>query len=190
MVKALCAVADSSEDIELSTTTDILVRAGVEVVIASVMPQKEVRLARGLKLTADTLITEVNPAEFDLVFCPGGMPGAEHFQKSAALNKFVLEMKRTGKFYSAICATPNVMFASNSEIMEGVTTITCYPSMQPQLQQKCPSVKVSTERVVVDGKCITSQGPGTTMAFALKLVEVIVGAEKATSIAKDLLYSA
>ncbi len=36
--------------------------------------------------------------------------------------------------------------------------------------------------------CVTSQGPGTSMAFALKLVELAVGWEKANEVASGLLY--
>eukprot|EP00906_Rhabdomonas_costata_P000046 RCo000059 len=190
MVKALCAVADSTEDIELSTVTDILVRAGVEVTVASVMPQKQVKLARGLVLIADKLITEVNPGDFDLVVCPGGMPGAKHLSESKPLIDIILKLKAAGKYYAAICAAPNLVFGSNAEIMKGVSILTCYPKMHSELQQKCPSAKVSTtDRVVVDGKCVTSQGPATSMAFALKLVELLVSSEKATQLASDLLYT-
>jgi putative intracellular protease/amidase len=45
----------------------------------------------------------------------------------------------------------------------------------------------SKERVVVDGKIITSQGPGTAMEFAIKLVEVLAGKNKAEEVAKSVL---
>ena len=41
--------------------------------------------------------------------------------------------------------------------------------------------------VVVDGHCITSQGPGTALAFALKLVELIQGEEKMRKIAESMI---
>ena len=66
-LRALCAVADGSEDIELTTTTDILVRAGVQVILASVMPSKQVTFARGLKVVADVLIAEAKAEDYDLV---------------------------------------------------------------------------------------------------------------------------
>ena len=43
-------------------------RAGVEVVVASVMTGKQVKLARGLNLVADCMIDEVSAADFDLVW--------------------------------------------------------------------------------------------------------------------------
>ena len=48
-------------------------------------------------------------------------------------------------------------------------------------------VQVMTERTVVDGKCVTSQGPATAMEFALKLVELVVSPEKSAEISKALL---
>ena len=48
--RVLVPVADSSEDIELACITDVLVRAGAEVTVASVMAEPQVKLARGLKV--------------------------------------------------------------------------------------------------------------------------------------------
>eukprot|EP00670_Eutreptiella_braarudii_P007035 CAMPEP_0174287038 /NCGR_PEP_ID=MMETSP0809-20121228/14149_1 /TAXON_ID=73025 ORGANISM="Eutreptiella gymnastica-like, Strain CCMP1594" /NCGR_SAMPLE_ID=MMETSP0809 /ASSEMBLY_ACC=CAM_ASM_000658 /LENGTH=187 /DNA_ID=CAMNT_0015383371 /DNA_START=21 /DNA_END=584 /DNA_ORIENTATION=- len=185
MVKALCPVADGTEDIEFTNITDILVRAGVEVVVASVMTGKQVKLARGLNLVADCMIDEVSAADFDLVACAGGMPGAEHFQKSAKLNEIIVALKDAGKFYAAICATPAVCFSVNPKIMAGVTKATSYPAFHGKLGES--GVQVMTERTVVDGKCVTSQGPATAMEFALKLVELVVSPEKSAEISKALL---
>jgi len=42
-------------------------------------------------------------------------------------------------------------------------------------------------KAVVDGHIITSQGPGTAMAFALKLVEVLAGDITAKEVASQAL---
>ena len=44
-------------------------------------------------------------------------------------------------------------------------------------------------RVVVDGKVITSRGPGTSIEFALSLVHQLFGKEKADEIAKPLVIT-
>jgi len=41
--------------------------------------------------------------------------------------------------------------------------------------------------VVVDGKLITSQGPGTAMEFAMKLVEILIGKEKVEEVNNEVL---
>ena len=61
--------------------------------------------------------------------------------------------------------------------------MTCYPSFSDRLSG-CVFVD---EPVVVDGNCITSQGPATAMAFALALVERLAGKAKRNEVAKGLL---
>ena len=62
-VTVLVPVADDSEEIETSCITDTLTRAGAEVVVASVMPELQVRMSRGLKVAAcvDTWSHRVPP---------------------------------------------------------------------------------------------------------------------------------
>lgn len=43
-------------------------------------------------------------------------------------------------------------------------------------------------RVQVDGKMVTSRGPGTTMEYAVTLVEQLFGREKAEAVAGPLVY--
>jgi len=51
----------------------------------------------------------------------------------------------------------------------------------------CAGYKYSEERVVVDGKLVTSRGPGTTFEFALALVELLVSKEKRDSLIPPML---
>jgi 4-methyl-5(b-hydroxyethyl)-thiazole monophosphate biosynthesis len=185
MVRVLCPVADGTEDIEFAILTDVLVRGGAEVVVASVMPHRQVRLARGLTLLADALIDDLDIAPFDAVALAGGMPGAEHFHNSAKLNALVVEAKNQGKVYAAVCASPAVVFAANPDIIAGIRSLTGYPASHQRLRDA--GLTVPSDVVVVDGRCITSQGPGTSFDFALKLVEVLVSPEKAAEVRKALL---
>ena len=43
--------------------------------------------------------------------------------------------------------------------------------------------------VVVEGNIITSQGPGKSLQFALKIVEALYGEEKAKEIASQMLIT-
>ena len=51
----------------------------------------------------------------------------------------------------------------------------------------CVGYNYSEDRVVVDGKLVTSRGPGTTFEFALTLVEVLVSKEKKDSLIPPML---
>lgn len=43
-----------------------------------------------------------------------------------------------------------------------------------------------TDRVVQDGNLITSQGPGTSFEFAIKIVEYLEGHEKSSSMIEPM----
>ena len=49
---------------------------------ASVMEGKglEVTCSRGVKIMADKAIEDCEGEEFDLIACPGGLPGADHLR--------------------------------------------------------------------------------------------------------------
>ena len=51
----------------------------------------------------------------------------------------------------------------------------------------CAGYNYTEDRVVVDGKLVTSRGPGTTFEFALTLVELLVSKEKKDSLIPPML---
>jgi len=59
---------------------------------------------------------------------------------------------------------------------------TCYPGFEKELE----GAEISTDSVVVDGKFITAKGAGVSLQFALKLVEVLFGADVAGKMSKSL----
>ena len=87
----------------------------------------------------------------------------------------------TGAFIRTICASPAVVLEHHGLI--GCRKATCYPSFAKELS----NADSSGSHVVVDGTLITSQGPGTAIEFALKLVELLYGKEKSVEIAKAMI---
>lgn len=49
---------------------------------------------------------------------------------------------------------------------------TCFPGMERRFS---PEVKAVDTDVCVDGRLITAKGPGTAVAFSLRLVELLCG---------------
>jgi 4-methyl-5(b-hydroxyethyl)-thiazole monophosphate biosynthesis len=144
----------------------------------------QVTASRGVKLVADTLIANCTGQTYDCIALPGGMPGAEHLRDSAELIGMLKKQKAAGRLYGAICASPAVALLPHG-LLDGVKAVTCYPGMRGKLNP----AQVSDERVVVDGNCVTSQGPGTAIEFALKLVELLFGPDKASEIGKAMLVA-
>lgn len=179
--RALIAVADGSEDLECVTLIDVLRRAEIEVVLASIEDRRMITCARGTRLTADAMLLDVLAQDFDLIVLPGGMPGAQRLADFEPLAERVRKQAKAGELFAAICAAPAVALQHYGVLRQ--RRMTCYPSFSDRLSG-CSFVD---EPVVVDGNCITSQGPGTALAFALTLVEQLVGRSTRNEVAKAML---
>eukprot|EP00927_Polykrikos_kofoidii_P015984 TRINITY_DN1716_c0_g1_i1.p1 TRINITY_DN1716_c0_g1~~TRINITY_DN1716_c0_g1_i1.p1 ORF type:complete len:217 (-),score=43.08 TRINITY_DN1716_c0_g1_i1:126-689(-) len=178
----LVPIADDSEEIETACITDTLVRAGAKVCVASVSGKLEVRMSRGLKILADCLIEDVKSQEWDAIALPGGMPGATTLRDCAVLTEMLKGHAAAQKLTAAVCASPAVVLATHGLLPSNAT---CYPA--PKFKEVLPEWKDA--QVVVDGHIITSQGPGTSLQFALKIVEMLYGEEKAGELANAMLTS-
>jgi len=179
--QVLVPIAEGSEEIEAACITDVLKRAGAQVTVASVMPALQVKMSRGLNVVADCNIEECIGKDWDAVACPGGMPGAEYLRDSNALKDILLAQSEKGKVTAAVCASPAVVFQTHG-LLTGKAT--CYPNDN---FKGIVGNNFQDEKVVQNGHIITSQGPGTSLQFALKIVEALYGEAKATEIARALL---
>jgi 4-methyl-5(b-hydroxyethyl)-thiazole monophosphate biosynthesis len=178
--KVLVPVADGTEELEAVAIIDCLRRAGADLKVASVQ-NLQITTSRKIKITADCLLKDCVNETFDLIALPGGLPGAEHLRDCKDLIEMLKKQKDAGRLYAAICAVPAIVLEHHG-LLAGKKA-TCYPSFADKLKDKF----VAGQSVVVDGNCITSQGPGTALEFALKLVEVLFGAEKSKELAKAMV---
>jgi DJ-1 family protein len=180
MLKALVLLAEGVEEMEAVIVIDVLRRAGVAVVAAATGQTREVVASRGVRLMADALLTELPAAPGAALVIPGGAGGA----KCLAADPRVLELVRTyvraGKLVAAICAGPRVLQADG--VLDGVR-FTCHPAARELFVGRT----IATERVVVDGTIITSQGPGTSLEFALALARHLVDPATVDQVAAGLI---
>ncbi len=178
---ALVPIADGTEEIEAVSIIDTLRRGGVQVIVASVMPNLQVTASRQVKLVADKLISECVHTTYDLIALPGGIPGAEHLRDSEPLIAMLKRQKDEGRLYGAICASPAVALSPHG-LLAG-RKATCYPGFEKEFTD----AEAVNARVVVDGNCITSQGPGTAIEYALKLLETLFDVNKAQQVGQPML---
>ena len=178
--RVLVPIADGSEEIETCCITDTLVRAGAEVTVASVEATTTCTMSRGLKVVADALVTDVS-GDWDLVALPGGMPGAERLRDSDALDAILRKQDARRAPLAAVCASPAVILKSKG-LIDG-RQATCYPA--PPFVEALGDV--SDGAVVRDGHITTSRGPGTSLKFALDLVDQLYGPEKAEELRAQML---
>ncbi len=179
----LVPIAEGTEEIEAVCTIDTLRRAGAQVTVASVMQDVQVTASRGVKLVADALIAECTENTYDAIALPGGLPGAEHLRDSQELTQMLKAQQQAGRVYAAICASPVVVLQHHG-LLEGKKA-TCHPGFAAKLTNQ----EAVEQRVVADGTCVTSRGPGTAIEFALKLIEMVFDAEKAEKVAEPMVVN-
>jgi len=180
MKTVIVFLADGFEECEGLLVVDLLRRAGLNVVTASVMGRREITSSHNVTLLADTLAEEADFAGADLIVLPGGMPGTLRLGESP----IVAEQCRAfaaDRAVAAICAAPSVL--AGLGLLEG-RRATCYPTFADKLA----GARVTGEAVTVDGNLITGQGLGAAIPFALTLIRTLVDGETADRVAQAICW--
>lgn len=179
MTKVLIPLAQGCEELEAVTVIDILRRAGIQVITAG-LETGPVRASRGTVLLPDATLDDALENEFDMIVLPGGMPGSEHLKNDKRVIASLQKAAAEGKYIAAICAAPMALHAA--DLLQGKKAT----SFSGVLDAMPGSHTYMNDRVVVDGRIVTSKGPGTAMDFALTLVELLVGKSKRDAVESDL----
>ncbi len=184
-VSVLVCLAPGSEEMEAVTTIDILARASINVSVASVAHdgRQDILCSRGVRLLADAPLSTFAGKRFDALVLPGGIKGAECFRDSSLLIEIIRQIHHQGNIIAAICAAPALVLEQHH--LFPASKMTGFPAMK----EKIPASRWLDQRVVYDqdAKLLTSQGPGTAMDFALKLVELLAGRHTAVEVATQLV---
>ncbi|MEE3437730.1 MAG: DJ-1 family glyoxalase III [Lachnospiraceae bacterium] len=174
--------AEGFEEVEALTVVDLLRRAKVETAMVSITGDLLVTGRSGITVKADVLYENADPENADMLVLPGGMPGVKYLGACEPLTDLLQEFNAGGRYVSAICAAPMVFGALG--IVRG-RKATIYPGMEEEL--KGADVTVS-EEVVTDGHVTTSRGAGTAIPFALRLIEILCGADTAENVKKGIVF--
>lgn len=179
MAKILIPLAQGFEEIEAVTNIDVLRRAGLDVLTAGIGSRK-IEGDHGIKVEADTEISEVAADELSAVVLPGGMPGAANLRDSGRLLKIIRDINEKGGLCAAVCAAPMVLDAAGILADKNATS---YPGFEEEM----PSCNYQEERVVIDGNIITGRGPGVAMEFAMAVVEYLLDAKERAQLEESML---
>ncbi|MGB1801051.1 MAG: DJ-1 family glyoxalase III [Gammaproteobacteria bacterium] len=179
MPNVLVPLAQGCEELEAVTIIDLLRRAEINVVTAG-LDSKPVTASRKTVLIPDTDLDTALKDDYDMVVLPGGLPGADHLDNDIRIKKLLIKMANSEKFTAAICAAPKVL--SSAGLLKDKKA-TCYPTVLDSNNE----TDITGEAVVIDGKVITSRGPGTAMDFALQLIELLVGKDKRDEVEEALV---
>jgi len=172
MATVLVPLAQGCEELEAVTIIDLLRRAGITVITAG-LDNKPVKASRGTVLIPDTTLDAILTQEFDMIVLPGGLPGADHLNNDPRIHTLLKQMHEADKYIAAVCAAPKVL--ASAGLLKGKHA-TSYPGSIDAAGLE--DVIYEEKPVVIDGKLITSRGPGTAMDFALNLIEQLLGKAK------------
>lgn len=106
MAKLLMLIGDNFEDVEGIATLDVLVRGKNDVTVASCMKRNEIRSKVGLNIRLDTLIEDINPAQYDGLIIPGGPGSFTILDKLAIVTELIRYFADNNKLVASICAAP------------------------------------------------------------------------------------
>ena len=172
--KVLVPLAEGFEEVEAVTIIDVLRRANIEVISASLSSNLEVKGSHNIILKADTTLDKIINDDFDAIALPGGMGGMNNLKNDKRVISKLQKMYENKKLVSAICASPIVL--GEASVIKG--KYTCYPSCESMVKG---GEYVEKDLVVVNDNVITSKGPATTIFFALEIVKYLLGSNEEVS---------
>lgn len=176
-------LAPGVEEVEAIATVDALRRADIPVVTVAVSDNKQIKGATGQILVADSLVSEVNTGDADWIIVPGGDPGAQNLYADKAVRDIITAHYSHGGRIASICAGPAVVLAPLG-ILKGKRA-TCYPGLGDAIDSN--GGKYVRQTVVVEPGLITSEGPGTTLPFAIEIIRATKGDRAAADVASGML---
>ena len=179
MTRVLIPLVEGVEEMEAVILIDVFRRAGWQVDVVG-LKKGVVEASRGVKLTPDRMWEQIDPAAYEVIALPGGNLGTMNLMEDERLLDALRAQHQAGKLVAAVCAAPLVL--QKAGIIEQ-KRITCHPLAAANIT----TANRVDERVVIDGHIVTSQGPGTTFAFALAIVELREGRAKAMELAHGMV---
>lgn len=183
--KSYIFLAPGVEEIEAMATIDALRRAEIPVVAVAVDTTLQIKGATGQTIVADSLISDIDISEADWLIVPGGVPGAPNLHDSKTVSEMLLEHFNNGGRIASICAGPAVVLAPLG-ILKGKKA-TCYPGLGEQINSN--GGQYVKEKVVTAPNLVTSEGPGTTLPFAIEIIRQTKGDNVADDTAASMIIS-
>jgi len=176
-MSALVFLAPGFEEIEAITVIDILRRAEIETVVAG-LTTNPIVASRQTRHLGDIHLADVDTSKmFEIVVLPGGVEGAKNLAASSRVRDWLFRQRERGQWVAALCAAPTALLAHG--FLQPDSKLIAHPSVQAQFSS---GQVQSAQRVVVDGKLITSLAAGSAMEFAFEIVRQLRGPEAAAKV--------
>ena len=183
MNKVLVPLATGFEEIEAVSIIDVLRRAEIEVLVASLDEKSLVQGANGIVIQTNVCMKNINTDALDMIVLPGGWDGTHALADDANVQRVLKEMDAEGKNIAAICAAPYAL--QKAGVLKD--KYTCYPSVEDDINKE--GYQGDKDMVVESQNVMTSRGPATAICFALSIVKKLQGQETFETVKSGLLAS-
>ncbi len=139
-----------------------------------------VRCYHDLKIMVEKTLDAL--PQYDVLFVPGG-PGRLKAQKDNEILEAVRKFYESGKIVSSVCTGAFIL--AEAGILKGKKA-TSFHTVVDQLSGygACPL----KERVVVDANVVTGAGISSSIDVGVKLVEILMGKEAASTVTQWVEY--
>ncbi|QHO91530.1 DJ-1 family protein [Actinomyces sp. 432] len=181
--KVAVLIAEGLEEVEALAVVDVLYRAGIRTDLIAVGDSLAVTSSHKVVLTCEALLGEVNLADYDMVFLPGGIPGTPNLKASPVVTAEVTARMGQGRPLAAICAAPSIL--AELGLLEG-RAATSNPNFMKVLAEHGAST--SEAAVVVDDQLLTSRGMGTAIELGLAIVRHYLGDDAVEAVKRGIVY--
>ena len=175
--------ATGFEEVEALTVVDLLRRAGIETVCVSIDNSKSVTGSHNITVGMDRGLDGMDFSLYDIVICPGGMPGTKNLEANESLLNNIRAFYENGHYIAAICAAPSIF--AHMGLLQGRRAC-IYPGMEEELYKH--GAVDSHNKVEKSGSIITSCGVGTAIDFALEIIATLLDQKTADELAKSIVH--
>lgn len=170
------------EEMEAIAVLDVLRRAGIELKSVGVSG-RVLTGAHGVPVTADLSFEEYQAVESsaEMLIVPGGAAVQTLCNNEALKESF---RRYRGEKVAAICAAP--IFLGELGLLRG-KKVTAFPIDFVLEKVAAAGAELIDAPAVIDGNLVTGKSAGTAAEFAIHVVELLRGPEKAAEVRKGLV---
>ncbi len=163
--KVAVLMTDGVEQVEYTGPREFLEQHGAKVTLVSPKAKGQQiqgfnHLTPGDKFQVEMDVRDARPGDFDALVLPGGVANPDQLRLSTEAIELIREFAREDKPIAAICHGPWTLI--DAGIAKG-KHLTSWPSLQTDLRNA--GAEWSDERVVVDGRLVSSRKPDDIPAF-------------------------
>jgi protease I len=158
-------MTDGVEQVEYTRPREFLEKHGAQVTLISPKAKGDKvqgfnHLDKGDTFAVEMNVKDAKPGDFDALVLPGGVANPDALRLSKESIAFIRDFAAQDKPIAAICHGPWTLI--DAGVAEG-KHMTSWPSLQTDLRNA--GTDWSDEKVVVDGRLVTSRKPDDIPAF-------------------------